>query len=116
MSLHQAKNLRKNMTDAEKFFWYKVRDRRLAGYKFKRQVPIGHYIVDFACLDYTLVVEIDGGQHNDNSADTLRDKFLQDKGFRVVRYWNNEILNNIDGVLEALVRELSLRPSPLPSP
>jgi very-short-patch-repair endonuclease len=109
MSLQKAKNLRKNMTDAEKLFWYKVRDRRLAGYKFKRQVPVGPYIVDFSCLDYKVVVEIDGGQHNDNSADIIRDQFLQDSGFKVLRYWNNEILNNIDGVLEALILILNKR-------
>ncbi len=109
MSVEQAKYLRKNMTDAEKVFWLKVRAKRLSGYKFKRQAPVGKYVVDFICHSAKLVVEIDGGQHNECASDKVRGEYLENLGFKVVRYWNNEVLGNIDGVLEALSSILSQR-------
>jgi len=97
------------MTEAEKLMWSKLRDRRLEGVKFKRQKPIGRYIVDFVALDLKLIVEIDGGQHAERSAaDAARTKALEEEsGYRVVRFWKNDVLGNIDGVLEAVVQELN---------
>jgi very-short-patch-repair endonuclease len=97
------------MTDAETLMWSKLRDRRLAGVKFRRQKSIAGYIVDFVALDLKLVVEIDGGQHAENSvADAIRTRALEECGDHVVRFWNHEVLGNIDGVLEALVQELNI--------
>ncbi|HEU0217472.1 MAG TPA: DUF559 domain-containing protein [Stellaceae bacterium] len=102
--------LRRNSTDAEKLLWSRLRGRRLAGIKFKRrQVPIAHYIVDFVALDLKIVIEVDGGQHSARAdADAQRTRVLQAWGYHVIRFWNNDILNNIDGVLEAIMQELQL--------
>jgi very-short-patch-repair endonuclease len=99
MPRDHAKVLRTNMTDAERRLWYHLRAHRFSGYKFKRQIPIGRYIVDFVCLAERLVIEVDGGQHADNQLDLRRTQWLEDQGFRVLRFWNNEVLNNTDGVL-----------------
>jgi very-short-patch-repair endonuclease len=109
-----AKRLRTNQTDAESKFWYKVRVHRLAGYKFKRQYPIGPYIADFVCLEEKLIVELDGGQHATRQKyDRERDAFLMAKGFRVLRIWNNDLLTNSEGVMETVLRELrGVAPSP----
>jgi len=107
MSLAHAKRLRKNMTDAERRLWYRLRAHRFDGYKFKRQVPIGPYIVDFACLNHGLVIELDGGQHSDNAKDAVRDEFLKANGFRVLRFWNNDVLRNTTAVLEAILSNLN---------
>jgi very-short-patch-repair endonuclease len=109
-----ARMLRKQSTDAERLFWSRVRGHRLNGYKFKRQHPIGCYIVDFVCIEVRLVVELDGGQHAKSNADKTRDAQLRNQGYRVLRFWNNDVLSNIDGVVEQLIE--NLRPSPLPSP
>ena len=118
-TLANAKNLRLHATDAEKLFWAKVRNRQCLGLKFRRQHPIPPYIVDFYCEDRLLVVEIDGGQHNE-SIDKARTKFLNQKGYRVLRYWNNEVLGNIEGVIENIMDimndDLIKNPSPHPSP
>jgi very-short-patch-repair endonuclease len=111
MSLAQAKRLRSNMTDAERRLWYRLRAHRFEGHKFKRQVPIGPYVVDFACLGRKLVIEVDGGQHADNRKDDVRDAYLGREGFRVLRYWNNDVLRNTEGVLEAILSVLGA-PSP----
>ncbi|HEX4026829.1 MAG TPA: DUF559 domain-containing protein [Rhizomicrobium sp.] len=88
-----ARDMRHVSTDAERKFWWLVRDRRFGGYKFKRQFLIGRYIVDFACLEARLVVELDGGQHADQSVyDNARDSYLEARGFRVLRFWNTEFL------------------------
>ncbi|HWA47774.1 MAG TPA: DUF559 domain-containing protein [Dongiaceae bacterium] len=88
------------MTDAEQALWRSLRDRQLDGYRFRRQVPIGGYIVDFACLDVGLVVEVDGGQHAIHAdGDKVRDAWLAKEGYRVVRFWNNDVLGNREGVL-----------------
>ncbi len=101
-----ARRLRINMTDAERKLWYALRDRRLAGIKFRRQAPIGPYVADFICYEARLVIEVDGGQHADSASDPIRDRWLATNGFRVLRFWNNEVLGNIEGVLAAVVETL----------
>jgi very-short-patch-repair endonuclease len=86
--------------------WHLLRDRRLSDHKFRRQVPIGPWIVDFLCMHAMLVVEIDGGQHSGNPRDAIRDRDLAVRGYRVVRYWNHEVLGNTEGVLLDLLRIL----------
>ena len=89
-------------------FWQKVRNRQLANQKFRRQYPIGSYIVDFVCLELKLIVELDGGQHMEQQAyDERRSDYLNQQGFMVVRFWNNEVMGNLDGVLESLTLALS---------
>jgi len=100
------------MTDAERRLWYGLRAHRLAGHKFKRQVPIGSYIVDFACLSRKLIVEVDGGQHSESLRDKRRDAWLKTQGFEVLRFWNNDVLKNTEGVLELILIALKDRPSP----
>ena len=112
---YQIKQLRINQTDAEKKLWRYLRAKRFVGFKFKRQQAINPYIVDFCCLRGRLVIELDGGHHQDQqSYDEARTKYLNEQGFRVLRFWNNEVLQNIDQVLEVIHR--SLQPSPQPSP
>jgi len=104
-----ARTLRKRSTEAEKLLWSKLRGRRFEGIKFKRRVPIGSYIVDFVALDLKLVIELDGGQHDLRAArDAERTRILEEWGYHVVRFWNNDVLGNIDGVLEAIMQELQL--------
>ncbi len=105
-----AKHLRRNMTDAERLLWQHLRAHRLQGAKFKRQQPLGNYIVDFVCFETKLVVEVDGGQHLDNVQDEQRDAWLRGQGFEVLRFWNNEVLTQRDAVLERILQAL---PSPL---
>ena len=112
MGLDQAKKLRSNLTDAERRLWYRLRAHRFDGNKFKRQVPVGPYVVDFACLGRKLVVEVDGGQHAENLRDKTRDDYLRTKGFRVLRFWNNDVLTNTQGVLEVILSALEQSPSP----
>ena len=96
--------MRHEPTAAELKFWYQVRDRRLDCWKFRRQVPIGPYIADFVCIERNLIIEIDGGQHADQIVrDTRRDAFLASEGFRVIRFWNADILTNIDGVIDTIL-------------
>jgi len=89
--------------------WSALRDRRLTRYKFRRQHPIGDLIVDFACTEHGLVIEIDGGQHAANPADALRTAWLESKGWRVIRFWNNDVLGNTAGVIEAILHALRAR-------
>ena len=89
--------------------WSALRDRRLSRYKFRRQHPIGDYIVDFACTRHALVIELDGGQHADNAADVSRTAWLEGQGWRVIRFWNNDVLTNTEGVVEAILRALPER-------
>jgi len=104
---HLAKKLRKNMTDAERLLWQHLRNRELGGYKFRRQRPIGPYIVDFVCLDKKLVVEVDGGQHaGQMELDTKRFDYLKEKGYRVMRFWNNEVLTETESVLTVILSSL----------
>ena len=106
-----AKKLRINSTDTEKYLWKYLRGRQLEGFKFRRQHPIGKYIVDFVNLERKIIIEVDGGQHLENKKDKLRDKWLEEQGYDVLRFWDNEVLTNIEGVLE-LIREKLSSPSP----
>jgi len=112
MSLTQAKKLRSNMTDAERRLWYRLRAHRFDGHKFKRQIPVGPYVVDFACLGRKVVIEVDGGQHADSRSDIARDTYLRDQGFQVLRFWNNDVLKNTEAVLEVILSTLATAPSP----
>jgi very-short-patch-repair endonuclease len=98
--------MRREQTDAERKLWFLLRDRRLGAAKFRRQVPIGNYIVDFICLQHKLIVEADGGQLVENRYDAIRDRWLAEEGYRIVRYGNDEIMKNSNGVLEDLVKYL----------
>ncbi|MGH7384947.1 MAG: endonuclease domain-containing protein [Candidatus Rokuibacteriota bacterium] len=115
-----ARGLRRQQTDAERRVWARLRDRRLLGEKFTRQMPIGPYIVDFCCRERKLVVELDGGQHALRTTyDGGRSTFLEGLGYRVLRFWDNEALTNTDGVLQRIAESLSptfASPSPRPSP
>ena len=104
-----AKTLRKNQTPQEQKLWNILRNRQVLGYKFKRQYPIGNYIVDFVCREEKLVIEIDGGQHNiDKNVlyDQERTLYLQNIGFKVLRFWNDEVDNNIEGVYQKIIENL----------
>ena len=110
-----ARRLRGSMTDAEQALWRHLRMRQLAKYKFRRQYPIGPYIADFVCIKAGLIVEVDGGQHADAVAqDEQRSKELGKRGYRVLRFWNNEVLGNIEGVMATIDQELraGLKPPP----
>ena len=106
-----AQTLRKNQTEAEKKLWYYLRGKQV-GKKFRRQQPVGRYIVDFLCSDAKLVVEVDGGHHNGSSHDAKRDLFLRQEGYDVLRFWNHEVLENIEGVVLAITHHPHLT-SPL---
>jgi very-short-patch-repair endonuclease len=103
----RARTLRHNMTEAERRVWQILRSHGMNGYKFRRQVPIGRYIADFACHEARLIVEIDGGQHDRSSPqEAERSGFLQNEGYRILRFWNNEVLANPDGVHQTIADEL----------
>ena len=104
-----AKHLRQNMTDAEKLLWYHLRAYRLNGKRFRRQQPLGPYIVDFVHFGSRVIVEADGGQHNDSLSDKERDAWLRSQGFRVLRFWNHEILRQTDVVLSVIYDVLETR-------
>ena len=115
-----ARGLRRDSTDAERLLWRRLRDRQLGGFKFRRQATLGPYVADFLCVEARLVVEADGGQHT-AEADAKRSAFLEAKGLRVLRFWNNEILENPEGVLETILaaaaagkKEQGPSPNPLP--
>lgn len=114
----RARALRQHMTDAERLLWHHLRAHRLCGQKFRRQHPIGPYIVDFVHFGARLIIEADGGQHNGSTDDAVRDAWLKRQGFTVLRFWNDEILLNIEAVLEAILDALGKRypspPAPLP--
>jgi very-short-patch-repair endonuclease len=102
----RARRLRRDATDAEAALWYRLRARSLNGYKFVRQEPIGPYTVDLICRECRLVVEVDGGQHAENPLDAVREKWLVDHNYRVLRFWNNDVLGNMPGVLETIATAL----------
>lgn len=111
-----ARRLRRDQTDPERTLWFRLRDRRLNGMKFRRQMPLKSYVVDFCCESARLVVELDGGQHAIRiDEDAKRTADLESFGYVVLRFWNNDVLNNIDGVLEIIVATASQEP-PHPSP
>jgi len=98
-----ARTLRKQQTDAEKLLWSQLRNRQLEGCKFRQQQPIGPYIADFLSLEPKLIIELDGGQHTEQQdEDSKRTRYLQVLGYRVLRFWNHEVLNDLDAVLEAI--------------
>jgi very-short-patch-repair endonuclease len=103
----RARRLRVNQTDAEKKLWNSLRSRQLDNLKFVRQQPIGRYICDFVCREKLVVIEVDGGQHADSKQDAVRDRYLRERGYRVMRFWNNDVLGNLDGVLETIAAELN---------
>src|SRR5450432_3280954 len=110
-----AKAMRRQPTDAEATLWKHLRAGRLLSFKFKRQQPIGSYIVDFVCFEQALVVEVDGGQHVERmAADVERSRWLEGEGFRVLRFWNDEVLQRGDDVLELILVALRANPSPQP--
>ena len=112
-----ARLLRKNATDAEQLLWRRLRNRQLAGFKFRRQVAIEPYIVDFVCFDARLIVEADGGQHlEQGNYDSKRTTELRAMGYELVRFWNYEILEDIDVVLEEILKHLNISPHPSPLP
>jgi len=100
---HFAKHLRANATGAERLLWSRLRSRQLGGFRFRRQRPIGNYICDFACLSESVVVKLDGSQHVDNANyDAKRDAFLRSNGFRVLRFWNGDVMERLETVLETI--------------
>ena len=114
--VRSARRLRRDQTDAERTLWFRLRDRRLNGLKFRRQMPLKSYVVDFCCESARLVIELDGGQHAIRvDEDARRTSELESFGYVVPRFWNNDVLNNIDGVLETIVATASQEP-PHPNP
>jgi primosomal protein N' (replication factor Y) len=101
-----ARQLRREMTDAETSLWYHLRNRALLGCKFRRQHPIGPYIVDFACVERKLVIELDGSQHADSASDSARTSWIQANGYRVLRFWNNDALRQQQVVLAVILEAL----------
>ena len=110
-----ARTLRRNSTDAERILWSELRDHRLAGAGFRRQVPIDGYIADFVCHAARLVIELDGGQHDwQQASDAMRTRRIEAAGYRVLRFWNHDVIGNLEGVLSEIQR--ALPPTPDPSP
>lgn len=114
-----AKGLRKRSTDVERLLWSRLRAGRFEGMKFRRQHPIGEYITDFVCLERKLIIELDGGPHalpDELQKDRQRDDWLEKEGYTVARFWDNEVLTNTPGVLEAIRERLHRTPSPQSPP
>lgn len=106
----RARELRKTSTDAEQLLWSLLRARGFFGIKFRRQHPIGRYVADFACTEHHLIVELDGGQHNDEkekARDAARTQFLESQGWKILRFWNHEVFSTIEGVLTILMVTLT---------
>ena len=113
----RARALRRNPTEAEKILWRELRYWQIEGHKFRRQQPLGNYIVDFVCLEKRLIIELDGGQHAEQiKYDLERDAWLHAQGFSVLRFWNNDVIENINGVKEAILSKLESTPFLNPSP
>jgi very-short-patch-repair endonuclease len=113
--LDNAKALRSNQTEVEQRLWYHLRAHRFMDLKFKRQKPIGRYIVDFVCMERMLIIEIDGGQHSEQvEYDQLRDVWLIGQGYTVLRFWNHDVMQQLEGVLEQI--RLTVIPEPSPPP
>ena len=114
-----ARGLRKRSTDVEQLLWSRLRAGRFEGIKFRRQHPIGQYIADFVCLERKLIIELDGGQHalsDEILKDRQRDAWLEKEGYSVVRFWDNEVLTNTSGILEAIRERFHGTPSPQSPP
>jgi very-short-patch-repair endonuclease len=120
MNTRNARQLRKNATECERLLWRHLRAHRFQGYKFRRQQPLGPYIVDFICFETRCVIEADGGQHAEAlNYDAHRDAWLREQGFTVLRFWNNEVLNNLEGILERILvtcQAIAGQPPPSPQP
>jgi very-short-patch-repair endonuclease len=101
-----SRKLRANQTDPETKLWNRIRNRQINGDKFVRQEPIGRYICDFVCREKLVVIEVDGGQHSESASDEVRDRYLRTQGYRVMRFWNNDVLSNIECVLTVIDEEL----------
>jgi very-short-patch-repair endonuclease len=102
-----ARRLRRDQTDAERRLWFQLRDRRLRGWKFKRQVPIDRFVVDFLCTERKLIIELDGGQHDlDRERDGERTRALESIGYLVLRFWNNDVMHNLNGVMQVILDTL----------
>jgi very-short-patch-repair endonuclease len=103
MDTKSARELRSNLTDAERCLWQKLKRRQVTGVKFRRQQPIGHFIVDFVCFEHRVIVEVDGGQHAEQlHYDKQRTRWLEAQGYRVLRFWNNDVLANTEAVAQAV--------------
>ncbi|MFA7404566.1 MAG: DUF559 domain-containing protein [Pelobacteraceae bacterium] len=103
--LEAARALRKSMTDAEQLMWHCLRQKQLGGFRFRRQHPFERFVLDFYCCEAKLAVELDGGQHNESETivrDTERTAFLEQHGIQVIRFWNNEVFQNLEGVLQSV--------------
>ena len=111
-----ARRLRRDSTNAELRLWNKLRSRSVDGHKFVRQYPIGRYVVDFICREKRLIIDVDGGQHAESTRDRVRDQWLHEHKYRVLRFWNNEIMSNMDGVLEVIAEALRADAPPHPVP
>jgi very-short-patch-repair endonuclease len=111
-----VKHLRQNMTRAEWKLWHHLRRKQIGGLRFRRQYPIGDYIVDFICLPARLIIEVDGGQHAQmEQEDAQRTAWLESQGFRVIRFWNNEVMETMEHVIETIQSEVRCPPPPAPS-
>ena len=106
-----ARRLRKHSTDTERHLWRHLRDKQIEGFKFRRQQPVGTYVVDFVNLEKKVIIELDGGQHVLQPGDRIRDEWLRAEGYKVLRFWDNQVFSNLEGVLEA-VRDALLTPHP----
>ncbi len=107
----RARRLRRDSTDAERALWSMLRNRQLDGHKFRRQTPIAHYIVDFVCVEQRLIIEVDGGQHQDRANDDdERTRILEAEGYRVLRFWNNEVLTDLEATATAILIEIENHP------
>ena len=113
VSVRIARKLRNNPTEAEQRLWSRLRRKQIESRRFRRQVPLGPYVADFVCFDERLIIEVDGGQHADRVArDSERTVWLEAQGYRVLRFWNNDVLSNTDGVIEAIRVALCIDPPP----
>jgi very-short-patch-repair endonuclease len=106
--IHFARQLRREMTTAERYLWTRLRRRQLSGCRFRRQHPLGPYIADFVCIEKMLVIEIDGSQHGEPGADVRRDAWLRHQGFKVIRCWNHDVLDRTDQVLASIAEALAI--------
>jgi very-short-patch-repair endonuclease len=117
MANELARRLRRNRTDAERALWWELRKLKPRGHKFRQQVPIDHYIVDFACLASRLIVEVDGATHSTEAEverDQVRQQYLEQKGFVVLRFWNDDVRSDIERVMDQIVHVLESTPTPAP--
>jgi very-short-patch-repair endonuclease len=112
---HLARPLRKNLTEAERWLWNHLRNRNLNGWKFRRQHPIGPFVVDFVCIEKKLIIEVDGSQHTQKvEPDTKRTAFFQGEGYQVLRFWNHQVLREGMAVIDAILSPLDKLPTPIP--